>query len=531
MVLKKPYAFLIRYFKVIHLILLAIISYITFRFSRIVNFFISYVSNSNIISENTVRSYFPFTIFLAFLIVITFSVLMWLLMYKKRKPSKFYLFLGLYYFILLIVTIYAYGIMKDLSSATTTQQASRAYRDIFELFIVPNFYFIVMSFIRGIGFDVKKFNFSKDLEELEIKSEDNEEFEFVLGTDSYKLKRKTRRYFRELKYYFLENKLFILAIVGFASLALLMVIILNVTFINHVYKVGETLKTSTFTYKLNSAYITSYDYRSNEIKEDKKYIILNFNIKSNYESTALKPEHFYLTKNGNVINYKTSLSDSFSDLGLSYNNDKISTEYNNYIFVFEVDKSIKSNTYILNVFDKTKYNKDGSTDYKYEIYKIKPEKIDNIYNEEEKKLNEKIELNKKIFGNTNITIKSVKIKNSYEYRYQDCDLENNCKSTYSIEFPTNTTKNDLMVIEYELNIDENSPIYTSTSNNPKKFFDKFLKISYQKNDKLYYKPTVSKTNSNLKNIIFTDVTKSLQNTDSYGILISTRTDNYYIKIK
>ena len=101
MLLKKPYAFLIKNFKIIHLILFAVILYITYRFNKIYSFFASYVSNNNSVGVTIANTYIPITIFLAVLLVIIFSILMFLLMNNKKKPSKFYLMTAIYYFIIL----------------------------------------------------------------------------------------------------------------------------------------------------------------------------------------------------------------------------------------------------------------------------------------------------------------------------------------------------------------------------------------------------------------------------------------------
>ena len=526
MILKKPYAFLIKYFKAIHLILLAFTIYISLKFNKIVDFFSRYVKNTNIVSEGLNKSLVPPSIFITIILVIIFSALMWLLMYRKNKPSKFYLITGIYYFILLIAVAYSYNMIGSLVGTTITQKTALAYRDIYQLLLIPNFYFIIMSLIRGIGFDVKKFNFGKDLEELEIKSEDNEEFEFVLGTDSYKIKRKTRRYLREFVYYIKENKIFVSIIVGALTLIGIFAIFINITFLNHNYKVGETLKTTNFTYKLNKAYLTAYDYTGKQIKENKKYLVLDFTINSNGTNAVIKPENFYLKVNNQIINYKTSLSESFSDLGISYKNDKITTDKVNNIYIFEIDNTVKTNTYNLTIFDRIKNN----GDYIYQNYKIKPQKIDNIHTEESKNINEIIYLNKNIFGNTNITIKNLKITSTYSYTYQNCE-NNSCISMNDIKFPINSNKNNLLIMEYDLNIDSASPLYTSIINNNKKFFDKFLKISYSVNDKNYTTSTTSQIDSNIPNIVLIDIPKTIQNYQNINIIISTRTDKYTIPIQ
>ena len=523
MILKKPYAFLIKHFKLIHLVFLGFLVFITYNFDKIVDFFSRYIKNNTIAGEKIAHTIIPYSIFIAIFIVILFSALMWKLMNNKRKPSKFYLLSGLYYFILFIATIYAYNIINELSLTTLTQQTSRAYHDIYIILFVPNFYFIIHSFIRGIGFDVKKFNFNKDLEELEIKREDNEEFEFVLGNDSYKYKRKGRRILRELKYYIVENKIFIGIILGALVIVGGIFTFLNVTFINPIYKVGDTLKTNEFTYKLNKAYISSTDYTGKQIKTDKHYLILDFSVKSNYKQTAIKSENFYLKSGKNVINYKGTLSDSFSDLGISYKGDRIGTDYENYIFVFELDNSIKDRSYELVIFDKTTYKNNKSVNV-YQKYTIKPSKLMNNITEKNINLNDKITFNKELYGDTTLVIKSIKIEATHEYTYQECS-NNLCTTSTNILFPSDSNRNNLISIEYELNIDKNITMSETY------FFSTFVKVIYTLNNSTYKTNLSFKKVDSLDNYIYADIPKHVNNGDTINLVVSTRTEKNIIKIK
>lgn len=529
MILKKPYAFLIKHFKVIHLILFAIILYITYRFNKIYSFFADYVSNNNTVGVTIANTYIPITIFLAVFVVIVFSILMWLLMNNKKKPSKFYLITGLYYFIIFIAIILAYNVINQLSTVTLTQRASRAYRDIYQILFFPNIYFLIISLIRGIGFDVKKFNFSKDLEELEIKSEDNEEFEFVLGNDSYKRKRKIRRNLREVKYYIIENKFFISIIAGAILIIGLITFLLNVTLFKENYHVGNTLKTAGFYYKLNHAYLSCYDLTGKKIKEDKKYLILDLNIRSIGSPNSIKPEDFYLVKGKNTYNYKTSLSDSFSDIGITYKGDSISTEGDNYIFVFEVDSKSKGE-FTLTIFDQLNY-KNNKVEYEYKNYKFTPKNIDNGYTSTNKNINDTLTFNKNVFGDTTLIIKNIIISNSFEYKYNNCVDENNCTLTSDIIFPNDSTKNSLLIVEYNLNIDKNSPIYNSVGDNSGAFISKFIKATYTHQGTTYLTSLSPRTNQYIDNVIFSDFSKTIQNMESVNLVISTRNENYIINIK
>ena len=524
MILKKPYAFLIKHFKLIHLILFTIILFTTYRFSIISDFFSTYVKNNNTVGVTIPESYIPNILFIAYLLIIIFSSLMWLLMLKKEKPNKFYLFTSIYYFILLLSTMYAYNTINSLADVTLNIRASRALRDIYQILLFPNIYFIIVSLIRGIGFDVKKFNFKADLEELEIKSEDNEEFEFVLGKDSYKWKRKIRRYFRELKYYFLENKFFLTIIIIAIISIIFIILLINNTFNKKTYYIGETMKTDSITYKLKNAYITSYDLTGKKLKEDKKYLVLDFLLSSSSSKAVIRTEDFYLLKNNNIYNFKSSLVESFSDLGTTYQGDLLTSTTKNYIFIFEIENNLKGK-YTLNIFDKVEY-KNNDAKYLFKIYKFTPIDLDKNFNKQESNLNELLTFDSSIFGHTTLKIKNININSSFTYKTNKCDEKNDCNLENTVIFPTDTLKYDLVTIEYELDIDKESTIY----NNQKAIFKTFS-INYLKDNKKYTATLYPKNITNLKNIIVADIPKIVSNSTDNTLIISTRNDKHTIKLK
>ena len=71
----------------------------------------------------------------------------------------------------------------------------RLYRDI--LRITELFQYITIAFvlIRGLGFDIKKFNFKEDIADLNLSQDDEEEVELSLGTNEVifrKIRKKIR---------------------------------------------------------------------------------------------------------------------------------------------------------------------------------------------------------------------------------------------------------------------------------------------------------------------------------------------------
>ena len=89
MILKKPYAFLIKNFRLIHLILTGLIGYLLFRTFNLYNFFSRYVENVYATLGDALPSnYITVFMFLVSIIIIVFSLAMFLLMQKKDKPKN-----------------------------------------------------------------------------------------------------------------------------------------------------------------------------------------------------------------------------------------------------------------------------------------------------------------------------------------------------------------------------------------------------------------------------------------------------------
>jgi hypothetical protein len=537
MVFKKPYAFLIKNFKLIHLGLLALIIFVTIKFNVIVTFFRNFSNNNLKVSEGTGSIYVSSFLYIACLLIIIFAALMFLLMKKKKKPLTFYIFVFCYYILILVMSLMAFSLINSFSSISVGSETSRLYKDLFLLLSFPNYYFIIMSFIRGFGFDVKKFNFNKDLEELEINSEDNEEFEFVLGTDSFKYKRGIHRFFRELKYYFLENKFVISIVLGSILVVILTIIIVNINFVDKKYYKGGTITANGFSYTLYNSYITSKDFNGLEVKDGYKYLLVDFSITNNStDAQAIKMENSYLNFNGKSIYYKSSIGDVFNDIGYAYTGGVINAgSTKRLLFIFELSSSIKGSNYTFVIPTITGMNDDGTDKYEYYNYNLSPINLDSTVNNEKKNYNEQLFLGKKTFGMSYINIKSAKILSSYEYTYNVCSTSDNknCQTYYDAEKVNDPSSQKLLVIDYDLNISSDALINNSLNAKVKdKFvFDDFLKIKYKINGRYYNKGIISRINNNVKNKIFMDVSSNIASAKDVQVLIYTRYNHYYIPIK
>ena len=95
MVLKRPYAFLIKHFRLIHLILALPLIYIVWKTHLIVNFFNQYVANSYTFQTGSDISGLYVSGFLLFsiLVIVAATLAIYYLLKFKEKPVKWYVFL------------------------------------------------------------------------------------------------------------------------------------------------------------------------------------------------------------------------------------------------------------------------------------------------------------------------------------------------------------------------------------------------------------------------------------------------------
>lgn len=527
MILKKPYAFLIKYFKVIHIIILLLLLYINSYYSKISTFFKNY-SSTHFYDTNIAREYLPMFVFIAVIVILGLFSILYYLMHNKKKPTRLYVFSIIYYFIVLVSMFIIYDKINTLFDVTIEQRTSRLYQDIYFILKIPSYYFIVMYLIRGIGFDIKKFNFKKDLEELEIKAEDNEEFEFVLGKDTYIYKRKIHRFFRELVYFYKENRFIVNIVLMVIGGILLSFVLINISISIHKYHVGSSISATNFTYKLNNAYITSYDYKNEVINVNKKYVLVDITI-TNMGSNVLKAENIYLSyNNGKQSTLKTSLSNAFSDMGTVYKGDIIPNEPTSLILVYEVPANIRIYNTKLMVYTKSVVKND-KTEYVYKEYKFNLVKLDKNKSEESISLNSVYNFGSSLYGSTNIMITDINIMDKYEYTYEKCNSEEVCQTLTDVIVPENKGMKKLLVVDYNVNLDSNSLIARSLNNNVTSILNKFSRLSYMKNDKLTELQIYGKSNDRVENKIFYEIPNDVGfDNENKSFIIDTREFRYIL---
>ena len=277
MILKKPYAFLIKRFRIIHLVLSFLVGFILYRSILIVKFFIDYIKNNykSSVLIGLENVYTSSLVFIGIILILALAISIYYLLRHKNKPTKLYLFMILYYTFLLICLFYIRGVLSGLSEELLSARLSRGIRDFSIVITSLQVIFLIFSLIRAIGFDIKKFNFRSDLREMNYDFADSEEIEVNINLNSYKYKRKVRRSLREFVYYLKENKLFVTICLGILAVILIIILIKNRN-INYDQRYGMN---KTFTYNgmqliIEDAMVSNLDYNGNVIKEGYYYVVL-----------------------------------------------------------------------------------------------------------------------------------------------------------------------------------------------------------------------------------------------------------------
>ncbi len=533
MIIKKPYAFLIKHFRSIHLVLSLLALYLLIKTHKIFIFFNDYANLGYYkYSENLTSSYINFYMFISSLLIILVAVFVYLLMKWKKKSRTFYISFIIFYFILFIGYLVYFNALSSLLNTTLNVRTIRAYRDIILLLYIPQYVFLIISTIRAIGFDIKKFDFKKDLEELDIAEEDQEEIEVTLGNNTYKIKRWIRKTFRELKYYIVENKFFFGVICSVIVLVIGFLIYLNLTVYSKTYKETDKFSVNGLVFNVKSSYITDVDYNGNKF-ENKRYIVVKTEIENtNSVRSYLESDKLFLVVDGVRYYPNYSLNESFIDLGEGFTENKTlyAGETNEYLFIFSVPSDLTFNKATLRLNEGVDTIKgEIKARYKEVVLDIKELFYSDLSNKYKKA--EGISLKNSTLNDSEVIINNVYINDSFTESFNY--IVNG--KTYS---GSKTIKPDvigkgsrtIMKINMEYSLDESLYINKFIKSNSD-FIKYFGKIVYNYEGIVKtYKPIV-KDFGNIKfNDVFIEVPSEVKNSTSIKLEITIRNEKYLINL-
>ena len=529
MILRKPYAFLIKHFRIIHLLLLLPMAYLIHRTFLIVSFFRTYVKNNYTTTIIQIAAeHISFFMYLAVLMIVLVILPIYYLMRQKRKSIKLYFFTLLYYLLLFVLIGVTYSILSNMEHNLITAQTARAYRDISIVLCLPQYFFFGYIFMRGIGFDLKRFNFANDLKDLEITAIDSEEFEFNVNIEGYKVERTLRRFLREMKYYIRENT-FVFGCI-FVSFVIFVGTSLYFHFgvYNKTYHISDKMTHNYFNIQIIDSMVTNLGYDGNIITKGKYYLVLKLWIENR---TAMDYEldytNFRLVLNGKNIYPTLDRGEYFVDFAKPYRSEKIKRQSKDYyVLAYEFDESYLTNMYTIKILESISY-KVGDIAAKYKNIQLNPTKINNVKEVQKENMGASITLNESNLLNTTFQLEQYEFASSFMYEYDYC-INSSCRKLKNRITPNisgSIEKTTLLILDMNYHLDSEA-IYTNFIKNNLKFLDQFFSLRIVKNVETLILPLKNRTNEHIQNKVIFETRSEAREADTVELLLTVRDKRY-----
>ena len=176
MIIRKPYAFLIKHFRKIHIFLLMLCGYIYYINMSVRSFIVDFISLGTYDSYlEPISKYINFWSFISLIFIIGSCLGLLILLKHKNKPWKLYLLPILEYSFLFVLYILIINYFNSYTGDFSSTATIRAIRDLIVMASVFQYPILLIILIRIFGVDLNKFNFKADQEYLELDSDDREE--------------------------------------------------------------------------------------------------------------------------------------------------------------------------------------------------------------------------------------------------------------------------------------------------------------------------------------------------------------------
>ena len=418
MIIRKPYAFLIKNFKKIHIALLILSIYVASKLVDVSDFvgeFLKYGTYD--LYANPVSRHISSGLNFSLLFIAGFSIALIILLKHKNKPWKIYLIPLIEYLILYFVLIMIKGFFGNYTTyvEVTDLRLSRDLLNIFMIGQVPAIYVFIM---RSFGLDVKKFNFNSDAEFLELSEEDREEFEISVSIDKNTIKRQWKKLLRHLNYFYLEHKIICRTLVVILCLVSVFKVYDYIFVTNKSYAEGEFYNIDGLSIVVNNTYYSQFDYKGDIISDKNNFVVVDLTIVNRGAPRKINMSYFHL-KNSNMdyVTTKNLYATEFQDLGVTYKDVKElkRDEKINFIIIYKVDKKLNPNNFVL-------YYQETHNDASLRKYKLKVKNLDKKLKNEEYKLGDNFSIN--IFNlNDEVSFDNVEVENQFDYRLFKCGRE------------------------------------------------------------------------------------------------------------
>ena len=529
MIIKKPYAFIIRHFKAINLVIAACLAFIAFVAGNLQDTFVSlkvqkiYTYNAEYLISNN--------LYIFIVIGLVLGGLVYYLLKEKKKPTRAYLATLAYFVSAAILLLYLKNICNTLTNYTVTDTQLSLARDACIMLKVIGAGLFVILFIRGVGFNLGQFNFSKDIREMKIVEEDSAEFEVMIGKNNYKYARGLRRFIRECKYYFLENIFYFSMFAALCGVAC-------VIYAGYYYKTyldrakQEAIMTvGGFNYSVQGSYITAEDYTGKVVKEKSKFIVINMNIQNvSADDRALELNKISLQA-GNLEFYPTTYyNNKFYDIGVPYQNQQLLTsgEEYNLTLTFEVPATTTTRNWTLRIQESID-NSGLNVLIMYRKFRIKTVDIDSQDKELRTSVGSELQTNTISHNMFRFKVSEYKIIDNFDIKYALCNLNNQCSVKSKLISSTKSSTDTMLVLNYTGKMYDDA-YFTRTFTTFNDVFKNYATIVYTVGTKTYEEKAELVTNENINGYVFFKVNRRVKTARDVKIRFDFRNQKSYLLI-
>ncbi len=524
MILRKPYAVFIKFFRFFHLILTILAAYLLYRTFNILDFYNDYTSTTISVIGQELSDKLMYGIIYAIpiLSIITTTIILFVLIVKK-KPFLIYIF-NLIIYISVIVLLVAIDLnLAELNENLVDLRIVRALRDFISISFMAQILNIFILVIRTVGLDLRKFDFAGDLQGLEITDTDNEEFEVSVKVDYNVTKRKFRHFLRKAKYAYLENKLFahIFAVFVVALITISVFLALNNN--EKILNQKQLFSGNGFTMSVLDSYLI-------ELSENEKQENYNLIVKINIKNNTVEKNILDIATTQIIIDNYTYIptllnKDLINEFGNVYLSDPISDDYEQYVLIYEIPKLLADRDIIFEFLDKLSLNTSKSTKVNIKYNDLITETTTHQSN-----INEEMIIKNSFIEEYKIKITNYQIEDNYTLNYQFCDTTCYDFKSYIYPYIDKNYRETLLRLDYTTSGIEN----ISDVHNLYDLIANYGSIQYTLNGEIKNFDTFDENNfyeTETTDIIFIEINQEIKLAESISLKINLQNETYLYKLK
>ncbi len=528
MVLRKPYAFFIKHFKFIHLLLAALVTYSIIRITGVISLINQYSgSNETLLTVGDVERVYGITDFIVPILAIMVSLLLLIVMTMKKKQNKYYAYSTIITTMLLIVNMYGYSTVNNMTTTWVAFNVADTIADIYVFVLIGCIAEVAIAAARATGFNIGRFDFNNDILNLELSEKDNEEVEVVFDFDINDVKRETQKGIRYFKYFIKENKS--LFIYSFATIAAIIVLYVGfVAFKNRRIVVNsskfssEALSVSGLNLKVNDSYIINSSSTGEKFPENKHLVVLDVTFENNSNSSKAFDDNLLSVSITDDDYYSTEkYLGKLNDLGISFDDDEKVNEKSSIrrIIAFEVPASRLSGKIYVGIgrSENKKYLKINPK--KYEI--TDSSKIKRVA----KKKTEELTFENATLKDTKLKVNEIQINSVFKIDYNFC-YKDKCEKSIEYLVPKLNSNYDKTLLKLDIDFKSND------SSMMQDFYDLFANFGYieyvigNEVKTLTGLERVKSTKNNVANEYYFEVPSDLKNSATVVLGFKIRNVNY-----